>query len=215
MMLWSAAPPAPNPRRVTIFAAEKGLTLPVTELAVFRGEQKSPGHLARNPRGQVPALELDDGTVIAESISICRYLDALHPDPPLFGLGALDRALVDVALRRVENVLGVPLALVWVNDHPLTAAAFGSAFRDFGASNRPKVDAALRWFDGQLTPFAAGPAFTVADIALWCSLDFAQWIGIAIPPDCRRLRAWFAAVAARPSVVATGGPTPPPPPPRA
>jgi len=205
MMLWSAEPPAPNPRRVTICAAEKGLALPVTELAVFRGEQKAPDFLAKNPRGQVPALELDDGTVIAESIAICRYLDALHPDPPLFGTGALDIARVEVALRRVETVLGIPLAAVWVHDHPLTAAAFGTAHQAFGASNRPRVDAALAWFDGQIDTFVAGGRFTIADVALWCSLDFAQWIGIEVSASCPRLREWFARIAERSSIVATGG----------
>ena len=208
MMLWTAAPPAPNPRRVTLFAAEKGLTLPATHLDVFRGAHKAPDYLAKNPRGQVPALELDDGTVIAESISICRYLDALHPDPPLFGTGALDRALVDVALRRVETILGTPLALAWVHDHPLTAAVFGSEFKAFGASNRPKVASALAWFDAQPGPFAAGAVFTIADIALWCSIDFGRWAGIVDLAATPRLRDWFDRVSARPSVAATGGVTP-------
>ncbi len=209
MMLWSAAPPAPNPRRVTIFAAEKGIDLPATELSVFTGEHKVPAFLAKNPRGQVPALELDDGTVIAESVSICRYLDALHPDPPLFGQGALDRALVDVALRRVELVLGTPLALAWVHDHDLTAAVFGSEHRAFGASNRPKVAAALAWFDAHMATFIAGEAFTIADIALWCSLDFGRWTGIVDLAPHARIVDWFDRVSARPSIAATGGVTTP------
>ncbi len=210
MMLWSAAPPAPNPRRVTIFAAEKAIDLDVTELAVMRGEHRAPAFVAKNPRGQVPALELDDGTVIAESVSICRYLDALHPEPPLFGTDPLDRARVDVALRRVEFVLGTPLALVWVNDHPVTAPLFGTDHRAFGASNRPKVAAALDWFDGQLSgTFVAGDAFTIADIVLWCSLDFGQWTGIVDLTGRDRLGDWWQRISARPSVVATGGATPP------
>ncbi len=209
MMLWSAAPPAPNPRRVTIFAAEKGLNLAATELAIFKGEHKAPAHLARNPRGQVPVLELDDGTCIAESVSICRYLDALHPDPPLFGTDALDRARVDTALRWVEFVLGTPLALVWVNDHPLTAPLFGTAHQAFGASNRPKVAAALDWFDRRIADYVAGDGFTIADIVLWSSLDFGRWTGIVDLTPHARLRDWFDRVSARPSVVATGGVTPP------
>ncbi len=209
MMLWSAAPPAPNPRRVTIFAAEKGIALPVTDLAIFQREHKAPAFIAKNPRGQVPALELDDGTVIAESISICRYLDVLHPNPPLFGMGALDRALVDVALRRVELILGTPLSLAWVYDHPLTAAVFGSEHQAFGASNRPKVAAALDWFDGNIGSFVAGEAFTIADIALWCSVDFGHFAGLVDLTPHPRLADWFARVSARPSVVATGGATAP------
>jgi glutathione S-transferase len=202
MMLWSAAAPAPNPRRVTIFLAEKGLTIPVTDLAIFAREHKAPAFLAKNPRGQVPALELDDGTVIAESISICRYLDALHPEPPLFGVDPLDRALVDMVLRRVETILGVPLAMVWMHTHPLTAAVVVPQYRDFGESNRAKVDAALAWFDGQLAGggYVAGERFTIADIALWTSLDFARFAGIATPDNYPALAGWFARVAARPSI---------------
>lgn len=209
MMLWSAGPPAPNPRRVTIFAAEKGIALPTTDLAIFKREHKAPEFVAKNPRGQVPALELDDGTVIAESISICRYLDALHPDPPLFGAkgeqGALDRALVDVALRRVETVLGTPLSLAWVYDHPYTAAVFGSEHKAFGASNRPRVVDALAWFDGHIGAFVAGEAFTIADIALWCAIDFGHFAGLVDLTPHHRLTEWFTRVSARPSVIATGG----------
>lgn len=202
MMLWSAAAPAPNPRRVTIFLAEKGVTIPVTDLAIFKAEHKAPAYLAKNPRGQVPALELDDGTVIAESISICRYLDALHPEPPLLGTDALDRALVDMALRRVETVLGVPLAMVWMHTHPLTATVVVPQFKDFGESNRAKIAAALAWFDGRIAPggFVAGDRFTIADIALWTSLDFARAVGIATLEAYPVLRDWFARVGARPSL---------------
>lgn len=203
MMLWTAEPPAPNPRRVAIFLAEKGISVPTTNLAIFKGEHKSPDFLAKNLRGQVPAIELDDGTVIAESISICRYFDALHPDPPLFGTDALDRALVDMALRRVETVLGVPLAMAWMHDHPLTAELVVPQFKDFGASNRPKIDDAMTWFDGDIGTFVAGDHFTIADIALWSSLDFARWISIAIPADCSRLSGWFDRVSARPSIITT------------
>ncbi len=204
MMLWSAAAPAPNPRRVTIFLAEKGVTIPVINLAIFKAEHKAPAFVAKNPRGQVPALELDDGTVIAESISICRYLDALYPEPPLFGTDALDRALVDMALRRVETVLGVPLAMVWMHTHPLTAVVVVPQYTDFGESNRAKVAAALAWFDGQIAPggFVAGDHFTIADIALWTSLDFARAVGIATLDACPVLRDWFDRVAARPSIAA-------------
>ncbi len=122
-------------------------------------------------------------------------------------MGALDRALVDVALRRVETVLGTPLSLAWVYDHPLTAAVFGSEHQAFGASNRPKVTAALAWFDEHMAAFVAGEAFTVADIALWCSLDFGRWAGLVDLAGQPRLAAWFDRVSARPSIAATGGVT--------
>ncbi len=202
MMLWSAAAPAPNPRRVTICLAEKGVMIPVTDLTIFKGEHKAPDFLAKNPRGQVPALELDDGTVIAESISICRYFDALYPDPPLFGTDPLDRALVDMALRRVETVLGVPLGMVWMHSHPLTAAVVVPQYKDFGESNRAKVAAALAWFDGTIATggFVAGERFTIADIVLWSSLDFGRAVGLVALDDTPKLAEWFERVAARPSV---------------
>lgn len=204
MMLWSAAAPAPNPRRVTIFLAEKGVAIPVTDLAIFKGEHKAPAFVAKNPRAQVPALELDDGTVIAESISICRYLDALHPEPPLFGTDPLDRALVDVALRRVETVLGVPLVMVWMHCHPLTAAIIVPQYKEFGESNRAKVAAALAWFDGTIAPggYVAGERFTIADIVLWSTLDFGRVVGLVALDDTPSLADWFARVAARPSIAA-------------
>jgi len=204
MMLWSAAAPAPNPRRVTIFLAEKGVTIPVTDLAILKREHKAPAFLLKNPRGQVPALELDDGTVIAESISICRYLDALHPEPALFGDLPLDRALVDVALRRVETILGVPLSMVWMHTHPLTATVVVPQYTEFGESNRAKLAAALGWFDTAVAPggFVAGDRFTIADIALWTSIDFGRAVGLVALDDTPALAGWFARVSARPSIAA-------------
>ena len=99
---------APNPRRVQIFLAEKGVTAPTVDVDLARLEQKSQAFSALNPFQGVPALELDDGTIIAESVAICRYIEELHPDPPLFGVGALERAMVEMWQRRLELHLFFP-----------------------------------------------------------------------------------------------------------
>ena len=105
MILYNSPNPAPNPRRVRIFAAEKGIALPMRDLSIPAREHKADEYLALNPRGQTPALQLDDGTVIAESVAICRYLEGLHPEPPLFGTTLREQALIEMWTRRVEMIL--------------------------------------------------------------------------------------------------------------
>lgn len=196
----SAETAAPNPRRVGIFLKEKGLTLPTETMSLFKGEHRTPEHKARYSRGQVPVLELDDGSILTESIAICRYLDALHPEPPLFGRTPLETARVDMWTRRVELILMSPLAQVWVNDHPLTAP-LGHQYKDFGAANRPRAEAAMRWLDSEMgDAWLAGDAVSIADIVLLTTLDFGAFIGCAVPDDCAKLSAWAARMRARPSV---------------
>ena len=109
---------APNPRRVRVFLAEKGITVPTEQVDLGQLAQRSDAFTAINPLQRVPALVLDDGTVIAESIAICRYFEALHPEPPLFGSGALDCALVEMWNRRAELHLLFPVAMVFQHLHP-------------------------------------------------------------------------------------------------
>lgn len=104
---------APNPRRVRIYLAEKGIEVPRQRVALAEGAHKAPAFLAKNSLGQVPALELDDGTVIAESVAICRYFEALHPEPPLFGATPAEVGIVEMWLRRIELRLMAPLGQVW------------------------------------------------------------------------------------------------------
>jgi glutathione S-transferase len=198
MQLWTAPDPAPNPRRVSAFLRVKGLTIPETPLSLFKREHKSVQVLAKNPRGQVPFLELDDGRVIAETISICRYLDELHPEPPLFGSDAFERAETDMWIRRAETLLGTPVGLAWQHDHPLTAALV-QQIPAMGAAARVQAAAALGWFDSQLQGKAwlAGDRFTMADIALLSIVDFGQWIGIAATDEQAALTSWHARATAR------------------
>jgi glutathione S-transferase len=191
MMLWTSPDPAPNPRRVRLFLAAKGLDIPSTDLSMFKREHKAPDALARNPRGQVPFLELDNGNVIAETITICRYLDELHPEPPLFGTTPYERAETDMWIRRAETALGIPLGLVWQHGHPLTAALLVQ-IPAMAEQSRVRALDAMAWFNTQLAgkQWLVGDRVTMADIALLSIIDFGGWIGLTIPETLTTLTAW-------------------------
>ncbi len=203
MLFYDSPNPAPNPRRVRIFAAEKGIDLPSKEVSILQREHKSAEFMALNPRGQTPALQLDDGTVIAESIAICRYLEALHPDPPLFGSSPEEIGLVEMWSRRVEMILMYPLGQVWVHTHRFTAALPGRN-AEWGEANRPRVEAAFRFFDESLEgrEFLAGERFSMADILLLTTVDFAIFVGCGPGADLAALTRWHETVSARPSASA-------------
>ncbi|WP_370034270.1 glutathione S-transferase family protein [Qipengyuania mesophila] len=203
MLFYDSPNPAPNPRRVRIFAAEKGIELPMQEVSIPKREQKAPEFVAKNPRGQTPILELDDGTVIAESVAIMRYLEAEHPEPPLFGTTSREIAAIEMWSRRVEMILMPPVGAVWVHTHPFTAALQGRN-ADWGESNRPRVADAMRFFDESLEgrDYLAGDGFSAADILLLTTVDFAKFVGLEMPEECGNLAAWHARVSARPSAAA-------------
>jgi glutathione S-transferase len=203
MKLFGERNPAPNPRRVRIFLAEKALVLPYEDVPLRKRAHKAPEFRAKNSLGQVPVLELDDGTTLCESVSICRYLEELHPAPPLFGETALERAQIDMWIRRVEFVVMQPVAAAWVHAHPLTAG-LGPQFKDFGESRRVLAAKAMLWLDRELTghDYIAGSRFSMADIVALTSIDFAAFVGLAIPELCERLRTWHALVSQRPSATA-------------
>ena len=203
MLFYDSPNPAPNPRRVRIFAAEKGIDLSSKEVSIPKREQKAPEYVAKNPRGQTPILELDDGTVIAESVAIMRYLEAEHPDPPLFGTTAREIAEIEMWNRRVEMILMPAIAAVWVHTHPFTAALPGRNV-EWGESNRPRVVEGMRFFDGSLEgrEYLAGSAFSAADILLLTTVDFAKFIGLDMPSECANLLRWHERVSARPSASA-------------
>lgn len=203
MKLYNSAMPAPNPRRVRILAAEKGINLPLEEIALAKREHKSDFFREKNSLGQTPVLELDDGTTISESVSICRYLEELHPENPLFGRNALERAQVDMWLRRVEFVLMGPVGNFWRHAHPYTAKVV-KQFPEFGESNREATAAAMRWFDHELEgrEFILGSYFSAADITALCVVDFAKFAGLDMPDGTPHLHAWHARVSSRPSAAA-------------
>ncbi|ANY20400.1 Glutathione S-transferase GST-6.0 [Tsuneonella dongtanensis] len=203
MLFYDSANPAPNPRRVRIFAAEKGISLPSKDVSILAREQKSPEYVAKNPRGQTPALELDDGTVIAESVAICRFLEALHPDPPLFGRTPTEIGVVEMWNRRVEMIAMNPIGQVWVHTHRFTAALPGRN-AEWGEANKGHVARAFAFFDESLgdREFLAGERFSMADILLLTTVDFAKFVGCGPGDDLPALTRWHETVSARPSASA-------------
>lgn len=208
MKLYNAAMPAPNPRRVRIFLAEKGpkavAAVELVDVAIMKREHKSPEHVARNSLGQVPTLELDDGTMISETVAICRYLDSVFPEPPMFGRNAKEHALIEQWVRRIEFTVMTPVGMFWRHAHPFTAQVVVPQYKDFGESNRAHYDRALAWLDKELAgkPFVAGADYTIADICLLSTIDFATWIGLAMPDGVPNVKAWHERVTARPSAQA-------------
>ena len=203
MKLYGSPTPAPNPRRVRIFLAEKGIDLPETRIDLMKREHKAPEHLARNSLGQVPTLELDDGETISETVAICRYFEESQPEPSLFGRAPVEKARVDMWVRRVEFQLMIPVGNYWRHFHPRTAALL-TQYKDFGESNVEAYARGQRWLDGELAqgPFIAGDAFSMADICALSTIDFASWIGLPIDPERKALLAWHQRVSARPSAAA-------------
>jgi len=195
---------APNPRRVRIFLAEKSITIPTEQVDLGKLQQRSDAFTAVNPMQRVPALVLDDGTVIAESMAICRYFEALNPDPPLFGRGPLDSALVEMWSRRTELHLFLPVATVFQHLHPAMKIMIDPQVAAWGEANKPRVTQFLQFLDGELKtrPYVAGTAYSVADITAMVAVDFMRVSKLAVPDDLANVRRWHEAVSARPSATA-------------
>ena len=191
----------PNPRRVRIFLAEKGISVPLVHTDIVKREQKTPEFLAKNPIGSIPVLELDDGTCISESVAICRYFEELNPEPPLFGTTALEKAVIEMWLRRVELNFMVPVGMVWIHGHPLTARLI-KQIPEAADQNRKRVHLGYQLLDDQLVEneFVAGDTYSVVDAVLLASLDFANGlVGVPYDSALTHLKRWHEAVSARPS----------------
>jgi glutathione S-transferase len=203
MKLYNERNPAPNPRRVRIFMAEKGISIALAHVPLRERAHKSAEFIEKNSLGQLPVLELDDGTHLSESVSICRYLEELYPDPNLFGNDALTRARVDMWSRRIEFALMSPIGAVWVHTHRFTAH-LGTQYKDFGEASRERVFKQMKWLNGELEgrQYLAIDRYSMADIIALTTIDFANFIGIETPQELSHLRAWHARVAARPSSAA-------------
>ena len=192
---------APNPRRTRVFLAEKGISVPIEHVDIGAKQHKTTDYAAVNPLQRMPALVLDDGTVITESIAICRYFEALQPEPPLFGVGAKDIALVEMWNRRCELNLFFPVAHVFRHTHPAMRELEVPQVPDWAEANRPKIAEFLVILDDQLksNEFIAGTRYTVADITALCAVDFAKPARVTISEDLANLKRWREAVSARPS----------------
>jgi glutathione S-transferase len=195
---------APNPRRVRIFLAEKGLTVPMVDLDLARLDQKTGEYSAVNPFQTVPALELDDGEVICESVAICRYFEELHPEPNLFGLGALERARVEMWQRRLEFYLFLPVAQTYRHTHPAAKVLESPQIAEWAEVNRGRALTNMARLDAALAdrPFITGERFSIADITGLVALDFLRPARLAIPDEFVHVRRWRETIAARPSAAA-------------
>ncbi len=195
---------APNPRRVRIFLAEKGIEVPYEDVDIGAAVNRQPEYRKKiNPLGEVPVLELDDGTHIAESVAICRYFEELHPQPPLFGVGALDRAVVEMWNRRMEYHLLLLVAQTFRNTSEFFKGRIPQV-PQFAEVTRAAAEKSYTWLDGELANrrFIAGDKFTIADITALCAVDFGRVSKIRIQPEHKHLARWREEVSARPSAKA-------------
>ncbi len=194
---------APNPRRVRIFLAEKGISVPTEQVDIVSAANRGDEFRKKNPLGGLPVLQLDDGTYIAESVAICRYFEEIQPEPPLMGTDAKDRALVEMWQRRMEIELFLPVAQVFRNQHAFFAGRIPQV-REWGDVCRSHAAATMGWLDRELADreFIAGARFTIADITALCAVDFGRVSDIRVAPEQANLRRWHEQVAARPSAKA-------------
>jgi glutathione S-transferase len=196
----------PNPRALRMFLLEKNLTIPTSAVDLMGAENRRPPYTDRNPGGQLPALELDDGRVIGETVAIFEYLEEKHPTPPLIGSTAEERAETRMWQRRIE---------LNISEHLYNAFRYAEGIELFRSRMRVLPEAAnglkavvrdkLTWLDGLLPGkrWIAGDRFTIADIILYCALDFGGSVGQPRDPALRNVDAWYGRVAGRPSAAAS------------
>jgi glutathione S-transferase len=195
---------APNPRRTRIFLAEKGIAVPTEQVDIMAKQQKTPEYTAINPMQRMPALVLDDGTVITESIAICRYFEGLQPEPPLFGVGAKETALVEMWNRRCEINFFANVAAVFRHLHPSMKELEVPQIPAYAEAMRPRAMWFLGLMDKELATreFIAGDRYSVADITAQVAIDFMKPARLTMPEDSANVKRWHAAISARPSAKA-------------
>jgi len=198
------SPHAPNPRRVRMFLAEKGVSLPTVSVDLGKLEQKSADFAAVNPLRRTPALELDSGEILTESVAICRYFEELYPEPPLFGRDALERARVEMWQRRVELQFFAPITHAFRHSHSAMREMEQPQIAQWAEVNKPRAVDFARFLDAELAlrPFIAGDAFTIADITALAAADFAKPARIVFPDELTNFARWRAEVSSRPSAAA-------------
>ncbi len=198
-------PTAPNPRRVHVYLAEKGLEIERVNVDMAKREHKSDAFMKKNPNGQIPVLELDDGSFISESVSICRYLEALHPEPSMFGHAAADIGRIDMHLRRIELLLGRNVSVSWVNGPIVGKMGRFVQIPEAKAQSDAFVHNFYQRLDNELAErkMIAGDDYSIADITAMVTIDFAEQL-VDLEPDVelKHLARWRSEVAARPSATA-------------
>jgi glutathione S-transferase len=194
---------APNPRKVKIFLAEKGLQYDLVEVDMKKGEHKTPEFLAKNPSGKVPVLELDDGRFLAESIAICRYLESIHPEPNLFGTDSYELGYIEMRNRQMETELWSQIGVSWVNGPIVAKMGIYKTIPEAKIQSDASVNKYYERLDKEFADaeFVAGSRFTVADITLLTGIDFARTL-VGLKPDegLKNLWRWHKQVSERDSV---------------
>jgi glutathione S-transferase len=187
-----------NPRRVRIFLAEKGITIPVVDIDIDNGENRTAKFLAKNPLGTLPVLELDDGTIIAESIAICRYIEELHPTPTLFGSTPLERAQTEMWNRRMEFEFVVNTSNLFRHSHPFWIGRIEQV-PAYGEWCRRRLIEHMSWLDRELSsrPYIGGSAYSIADISAQCAFIVAKACKLSITEATPHLAEWFTRVTNR------------------
>jgi glutathione S-transferase len=195
---------APNPRRVRIFLAEKGIEVPYEELDLMKGALRTPEFTKLNPFQRVPVLILDDGTAISETVAICRYFEEVQPEPALFGRGAVGRATVEMWNRRMELGLLHAVQFAFRHLHPAMAHLELPQVAAWGEANKPKALEILSYLDKELAArrFIAGDELSVADITALCAVDFMKPARIERPKELTHVERWYREMSARPSAKA-------------
>lgn len=192
---------SPNPRRVRVFLAEKGIQVPFEQVDIMDSAHKSAEFAKLNPIQRVPVLVLNDGTVIAESMAICRYFEAVQPEPALFGETPIEIGSIEMWNRRAELNFFLPLTHYFRHTHPAMAHLEVSQIPAWGEANKPRVAEIIRIFDERLSasPFLAGERFSVADITAMIATDFMKPARLAVPDEALHFKRWYAQVSSRPS----------------
>jgi len=201
---------APSPRRVRIFLAEKGISVPTVQVDLRNNEQFSPAFRAINPDATVPVLELDNGTRINDAIGICVYLEATHPEPPLMGESAEEKALVATWQRTAERngfyagMEALRNSTPGLKNRALPGPDDYVQIPALAERGRARIVRFFEQMDARLAQneFVAGARYSIADITTLVAVDFARWVKMAVPEECRHLRRWYAQVSARPSAKA-------------
>ena len=195
---------APNPRRVRVFLAEKGIEVPLVPVDMGAMGHKQEPVSSRNPLQRLPVLELDDGSILTESVAICRYFEELQPEPALFGQGALGKAKVEMWQRRMEFNLLSCVAQAFRHIHPAMKEWEIPQIPEWGEANKTKAVQFLNLLDTELAnrEFAAGDTYSIADITGMIAIDFMKPARIKVPDECSNVLRWYSAVASRPSASA-------------
>lgn len=195
---------APNPRRVRIFLAEKNVVVPIEPVDMSALQHRSEAITALNPFQRLPVLQLDDGTILTESVAICRYFEVLYPDPPLMGTDSADQAKVEMWNRRMELQFLNFVASAFRHTHPAMKEWEVPQVPEFGEANRPKALKMMEYMDKELATraFLSGDRFSIADITAMMGMDMLKPARIDRPDHLENLMRWYKAVASRPSAAA-------------